>query len=120
MGKIYTVDGHKIEFAQGSSTLNPWSSEYCNEINLPIICTSDITPYMMIDSEKIYHLRRHHKMYFDLIDCLESDVIVLTWKDIITDFADLFDDLVGNFSEMKENLERMKRNIEKLSGDKKN
>ena len=110
MRKSYTVDEHTIEFSQGSSTLDPWCSEYCREIGLSLMCTSDITPYMMIDGEKIYHLRRHHHKYFDLIDALESDVVVVTWEDITTLWEDLFDDFAGNFSELKKSYDRMKKN----------
>lgn len=52
----YYFNGHKVEFSQGSSSLDPWSSEYCQKINLGLMCTSDIVPYVLIDDEKIYRL----------------------------------------------------------------
>jgi hypothetical protein len=110
MKKIYNVDNHTIEFSEGLDNLDPWSSEYCKEFNLSLACTTDSVPYMRIDGEKIYNLRRSSCKYLDLIDCLENKAIVVTWEEVINNFDYLFDNFVGNFSEMKENLNELKRN----------
>ena len=109
MAKIYKIGEHTIEFRDGSSTLNPWSSEYCSHIGLSLVCTSDLTPYMMVDGEKIYHLRRTWSKHMDLIDALENEAVVVTWEYVRTTFGELFDEFVGNFSEMKVRLNEAKR-----------
>lgn len=109
MKKIYTVDNHTIEFSEGFRELDPWSSEYCKEISLSLIRITDSVPYMRIDGEKIYNLRRSSCKYLDLVDCLESKAIVVTWEEVINNFDYLFDEFVGSFSEIKENLNELKR-----------
>jgi len=109
MGNTYKIENHTIEFKDGSSTLNPWSFEYCSQIGLGLMCTADLTPYMRVDGEKIYHLRRHCGKHHDLKDALESPAVVVTWEDAQTIFEELFEDFVGNFSEMKVRLDEAKR-----------
>jgi hypothetical protein len=122
MVNTYKIEDHTIEFKDGSSTLNPWSFEYCSKIGLGLMCTSDLTPYMRVDGEKIYHLRRHYGKHHDLKDALENSAVVVTWKDVQTIFEELFEDFVGNFSEMKVRLDEAKREedeFKKLSPEEK-
>ena len=122
MGNTYKIEEHTIEFKDGSSTLNPWSSEYCSQIGLSLMCTSDFTLYMRVDGEKIYHLRSPYRKHYDLIDALESPAVVVTWEDVQTIFEELFEDFVGNFSEMKLRLDEAKREedeFKKLSPEEK-
>ena len=122
MGKSYKIQNHTIEFKDGSSTLNPWSSEYCSQIRLSLVCTSDLTPYMRVDDEKIYRLYRHYGKLHDLMDALESSAVVVTWNDVQTIYKELFEDFVGNFSEMKVRLDEAKREedeFKKLSPEEK-
>ena len=122
MGNTYKIEEHTIEFKDGSSTLNPWCSEYCSQIGLGLMCTADLTPYMRVDGEKIYHLRSPYRKHYDLIDALESPVVVVTWEDVQTIFKELFEDFVGNFSEMKVRLDEAKREedeFKKLSPEEK-
>ena len=122
MGNTYKIEEHTIEFKDGSSTLNPWCSEYCSQIGLSIMCAADFTPYMRVDGEKIYRLRSPYRKHYDLIDALESPAVVVTWEDIQTIFEELFEDFVGNFSEMKVRLDEAKREedeFKKLSPEEK-
>ena len=122
MGNTYKIEEHTIEFKDGSSTLNPWSSEYCSQIGLGLMCTADLTPYMRVDGEKIYRLRRHYGKYHDLIEALENSAVVVTWEDVQTIFEELFEDFIGNFSEMKVRLDEAKREedeFKKLSPEEK-
>ena len=122
MGNSYKIEKHTIEFIDGSSTLNPWSSEYCSQIRLSLVCTSDLTPYMRVDGEKIYRLYRHYGKHHDLMDALESSAVVMTWNDVQTIFKELFEDFVGNFSELKVRLDEAKREedeFKKLSPEEK-
>ena len=122
MGNSYKIEKHTIEFIDGSSTLNPWSSEYCSQIRLSLVCTSDLTPYMRVDGEKIYRLYRHYGKIHDLMDALESSAVVMTWNDVQTIFKELFEDFVGNFSELKVRLDEAKREedeFKKLSPEEK-
>ena len=122
MGNSYKIEDHTIEFEDGSSTLNPWSSKYCSQIRLGLICTADLTPYMRVDGEKIYHLRRNYSKLHELMDALENPVVVVTWKDVRTIFEELIEDFVGNFSEMKVRLDEAKQKedeFKKLSPEEK-
>ena len=122
MRNLYKIGEHTIEFKDGSSTLNPWSSEYCSQIRLSLVCTSDLTPYMRVDGEKIYRLYRHYGKIHDLMDALESSAVVVTWADVQTIFKELFEDFVGNFSELKVRLDEAKREedeFKKLSPEEK-
>ena len=122
MGNLYKIEDHTIEFKDGSSTLNPWSSEYCSQIRLSLVCTSDLTPYMRVDGEKIYRLYRHYGKLHDLMDTLESSAVIVTWADVQTIYKELFDDFVGNFSELKVRLDEAKREedeFKKLSPEEK-
>ena len=122
MRNLYKIGCHTIEFKDGSSTLNPWSSEYCSQIRLSLACTCDLTPYMRVDGEKIYRLYRHYGKLHDLMDALESSAAVATWDDVQTMFKELFEDFVGNFSEMKVRLDEAKREedeFKKLSPEEK-
>lgn len=122
MRNLYKIEDHTIEFKDGSSTLNPWSSEYCSQIRLSLACTCDFTPYMRVDGEKIYRLHRHYGKLHDLMDALESSAVVVTWNDVQTIFKELFEDFVGNFSEMKVRLDEAKREedeFKKLSPEEK-
>ena len=122
MGNLYKIGDHTIEFKDGSSTLNPWSSEYCSQIRLGLACTCDLTPYMRVDGEKIYRLYRHYGKLHDLMDALESSAAVATWDDVQTMFKELFEDFVGNFSELKVRLDEAKREedeFKKLSPEEK-
>ena len=109
MRNSYKIEEHTIEFKDGSSTLNPWSSEYCSQIRLGIMRTSDLTLYMRVDGENIYRLRRRYGKHHDLMDALESSAVVVTWNDVQTIFKELFEDFVGNFSEMKVRMDEAKR-----------
>ena len=122
MGNSYKIEDHTIEFRDGSSTLNPWCSEYCSQIRLGLVCTCDLTPYMRVDGEKIYRLYRHYGKLHDLMDALESSAVVVTWDDVQTIFKELFEDFVGNFSELKVRLDEAKREedeFKKLSPEEK-
>ena len=122
MGNLYQIEEHTIEFMDGSSTLNPWSSEYCSQIRLSLVCTSDLTPYMRVDGEKIYRLYGHYGKHHDLMDALESSAVVVTWDDVQTIFKELFEDFVENFSELKVRLDEAKREedeFKKLSPEEK-
>ena len=122
MRNLYKIEGHTIEFKNGSSTLNPWSSEYCSQIRLSLACTCDLTPYMKVDDEKIYRLCKHYGKLHDLMDALESSAVVVTWNDVQTIFKELFEDFVGNFSELKARLDEAKREedeFKKLSPEEK-
>ena len=122
MRKSYKIEDHTIEFKDGSSTLNPWCSEYCSQIRLGLAYTSDLTPYMRVDGEKIYRLYRHYGKQHDLMDALESSAVVVTWNDVQTIFKELFEDFVGNFSELKVRLDEAKREedeFKKLSPEEK-
>ena len=122
MRNLYKIEEHTIEFKDGSSTLNPWSSEYCSQIRLSLACTCDLTPYMRVDGEKIYRLYRHYGKHHDLTDALESSAVVVTWNDVQTIFKELFEDFVGNFSELKVRLDEAKREedeFKKLSPEEK-
>ena len=122
MGNSYKIEDHTIEFKDGSSTLDPWSSEYCSQIRLSLVCTCDLTPYMKVDGEKIYRLCKHYGKLHDLMDALESSAVVVTWNDVQTIFKELFEDFVGNFSELKVRLDEAKREedeFKKLSSEEK-
>ena len=122
MGNLYKIEEHTIEFKDGSSTLNPWCSEYCSQIRLSLACTCDLTPYMRVDGEKIYRLCKHYGKLHDLMDALESPAVVVTWNDVQTIFKELFEDFVGNFSELKVRLDEAKREedeFKKLSPEEK-
>lgn len=122
MGNSYKIEDHTIEFKDGSSTLDPWSSEYCSQIRLSLACTCDLTPYMKVDGEKIYRLCKHYRKLHDLMDALESSAVVVTWNDVQTIFKELFEDFVGNFSELKARLDEAKREedeFKKLSPEEK-
>ena len=86
------------------------------------MCTSDLIPYMRVDGEKIYRLRRHYEKHYDLMDALESPAVVVTWNDVQTIFKELFEDFVGNFSDLKVRLDEAKREedeFKKLSPEEK-
>ena len=120
MRNLYKIEEHTIEFKDGSSTLDPWSSEYCSQIGLSLMCTSDLIPYMRVDGEKIYRLYR--QKHYDLMDALESPAVVVTWNDAQTIFKELFEDFVGNFSDLKVRLDEAKREedeFKKLSPEEK-
>ena len=122
MGNLYKIEEHTIEFKDGSSTLNPWSSEYCSQIRLSLVCTCDLTPYMKVDGEKIYRLCKHYGKLHDLMDALESSAVVVTWNDFQTIYKELFEDFVGNFSDLKVRLDEAKREedeFKKLSPEEK-
>lgn len=122
MRNSYKIEDHTIEFKDGSSTLDPWSSEYCSQIRLSLVCTCDLTPYMKVDGEKIYRLCKHYGKLHDLMDALESSAVVVTWNDVQTIFKELFEDFVGNFSELKVRLDEAKREedeFKKLSPEEK-
>ena len=122
MGNSYKIEDHTIEFKDGSSTLNPWCSEYCSQIRLSLACTCDLTLYMRVDGEKIYSLYRHYGKLHDLMDALESSAVVVTWDDVQTIFKELFEDFVGNFSDLKVRLDEAKREedeFKKLSPEEK-
>lgn len=122
MRNSYKIGDHTIEFKDGSSTLDPWSSEYCSQIRLGLACTCDLTPYMKVDGEKIYRLCKHYGKLHDLMDALESSAVVVTWNDVQTIFKELFEDFVGNFSELKVRLDEAKREedeFKKLSPEEK-
>ena len=122
MRNLYKIEEHTIEFKDGSSTLNPWSFEYCSQIGLSLMCTSDLIPYMRVDGEKIYRLCRHYEKHYDLMDALESPAVVVTWNDVQTIFKELFEDFVGNFSDLKVCLDEAKRKedeFKKLSPEEK-
>ena len=122
MGNSYKIEDHTIEFKDGSSTLNPWCSEYCSQIRVTFACMCNLTPYMRVDGEKIYRLYRHYGKLHDLMDALESSAVVVTWNDVQTIFKELFEDFVGNFSELKVRLDEAKREedeFKKLSPEEK-
>ena len=107
MGKNFNIGGHAIEFRSGSGSLNPWSSEYCREIGLSLMCTADCVDYVMIDGEKIYRLSRTSKK-MQLIDDLLNDAIA-SWDELMFFHKDAFDKFVGNFSEIKKELDQAKK-----------
>ena len=120
MRRIYEIDGHTIEFGEGSSSLNPWSAEYCRQIGLGMMCTSDFVSYARIDGEKIYRLCSFN-LRRSLLDALE-DGSLKTWSELLFFYDDLFTDLHGNFSEMKASLDEAKRRddeFKKLSPEEK-
>ena len=53
----YKIGGHTIEFSSGSSSIDPWTSEYNKKIGLSCWATSDIVPYIRIDREEIHRIR---------------------------------------------------------------
>lgn len=107
MNKPFEIDNHTIEFGIGSSTLDPWTSKYCQEIKLPMMTTADIVNYMLVDGEKIYRLRSFYKKG-NLIDDLLNNAIE-TWEELMYYYENIFNDFTGNLSDIKKDLDEVKR-----------
>ena len=47
--------GHTIEIRSNSTgSIDPWSSDYAQSIDLSLMCTSDLGEFMLIDGQHIY------------------------------------------------------------------
>ena len=47
--------GHTIEIRSNSTgSIDPWSLDYAQSIDLSLMCTSDLGEFMLIDGQKIY------------------------------------------------------------------
>lgn len=117
----YEICGHTILFGYGCSSSDPWSLEYCREIRLSLMVTSDIVAYAMIDGDDIYRLRGG--------STIEMQNWLLGASDVFKDFDEFkdffkrdFEKYVGKFSEMKKDLDDSKRRndeFKKLSPEEK-
>ena len=53
------IDGHTLEFRMsGSGSIDPWTREYCQEHNIPLIGTADIKEFVRVDSHYIYRITK--------------------------------------------------------------
>lgn len=93
----HEIDGHAIEFSNGSSSLDPWTSEYCRKIGLSCWATSDIVPYVRIDGEKIYRLRSSNKS-LDMRQAL-MDGAVSSFDEFLFFFSEFFEREHEDYSE---------------------
>lgn len=47
--------GHTIEIrGSGTGSIDPWSGDFANSIDLNLMCTADMAEFMLIDGQKIY------------------------------------------------------------------
>ena len=118
--KSFTIDGHTVEFAYGSSSLDPWSSGYCREIGLSLMCTSDMVPFVRIDGERIIKLR-HGNTSLSMKEALGSGVLT-SLEEFLEYFSDEFETEFGLFSELKKELDEAKKRsdaFKKLSPEEK-
>lgn len=55
--KTIEIESHTIEIKMSSTgSIDPWSSKWADENSLPIMCTSDLAKFILIDGEEIYRL----------------------------------------------------------------
>ena len=58
MKHLFTTEGHTIEFRECSTgSIDPWSLDYADENKIPLMITSDMADFVLIDGDILYKLK---------------------------------------------------------------
>lgn len=103
----YKIGGHTIEFSSGSSSIDPWTSEYNKKIGLSCWATSDIVPYIRIDGEEIHRIRYSNRS-LEMRDAITNGAVT-DFDEFLYFFSDLFEGDYPNYSESVKISDERKR-----------
>ena len=93
----YEIGGHTIEFSSGSSSIDPWASEYNKKIGLSCWATSDIVPYIRIDREEIHRIRNSNRS-LEMREAIINGAVT-DFNEFLFFFSDCFEGDYPNYSE---------------------
>ena len=103
----YKIGGHTIEFSSGSSSIDPWTSEYNKKIGLSCWATSDIVPYIRIDREEIHRIRYSNRS-LEMREAITNGAVT-DFDDFLFFFSDYFEGDYPNYSESVKISDERKR-----------
>lgn len=102
-------DGHTIEIRGSSSgSLDPWTGDFTREIDCPLMCTSDMADFILIDGDDIYKLRSFNDGR-ELHEMIQNGIIE-NWDMFINEWLNpkLEKKHIRNFGSLKQSKENIK------------
>lgn len=95
--------GHLVEIdSSGTGSIDPWTQDYANEHNIPLMGTTDIGYFVLIDGNHIYKIRNQYKFYKELE---LSDVT--SWDDVMKILDKHMVDYFGTLEDSKKLIDGM-------------
>jgi hypothetical protein len=101
----FNLDGHTLDFRYGNSGVDPWTTDYAWSMNVGLVNTCDVVPYLMVDGEEIYRVRSTE--YLEMLERL-TDGELPSW--------DSFKNFLNKFARKPFYFSTKKNEIDKIQG----
>lgn len=104
------IEGHTLEFREcHTGSYNPWALDFADEHKLPLMITSDMAEFLLLDGDAVYRLKDYGVTF-------DPDEIT-TWKDVkswIDKYCSPRKSLTKTLASLKEYKEQLESNSKLL------